>query len=256
MRRKYTRWDDNMLYLEALKYTTRSKFQKGSKTAYSRCLERGILDKTCSHMVLQIKSNGYWTFDTILKEALKYKTRISFANGCGSASITAHKLGIINEVCKHMTHLRHRNNYWTFNKLTKEASKYSDVGDFKRNNKQAYDACKNNKMLDVICSHMVRSLRGFNKEKPAILYYLSIDGGIAYKIGITNKTVEQRFSSEELSRIIILNTIYYQHGVDTYNTEQKILKEFKYAKYEGDSLLINGNTELFDRDVLGLDNAV
>ena len=32
--------------------------------------------------------------------------------------------------------------------------------------------------------------------------------------------------------------------------EQKILKEFAYAKYTGDDLLSSGNTELFNQDVL------
>ena len=94
------------------------------------------------------------------------------------------------------------------------------------------------------------SVTGFKNSKPAILYYLEIDGGMAYKIGITNNTIEQRFKSSDLSKIKVLNVVEYAHGGDAYKAEQKILKEFAYAKYTGDPLLSSGNTELFDRDVL------
>jgi len=91
---------------------------------------------------------------------------------------------------------------------------------------------------------------GFKSNLPAILYYLEVDGGTAYKIGITNNTIEQRFSSSDLSKIKVLNVVEYAHGGDAYKAEQKILKEFAYAKYTGDDLLTSGNTELFNQDVL------
>jgi len=95
---------------------------------------------------------------------------------------------------------------------------------------------------------------GFNPNKPALLYYLSINNGQAYKIGITNRTVEQRFTIRELSKITILKLIEYNFGKDAYISEQKILKEFEYAKYCGELLLDSGNNELFKYDVLGFDN--
>jgi len=46
----------------------------------------------------------------------------------------------------------------------------------------------------------------------------------------------------------------YEIGNDALKEEQKILKEFSYAKWESDDLLSSGNTELFKFDVLGLDS--
>ena len=91
---------------------------------------------------------------------------------------------------------------------------------------------------------------GFQPNLPAILYYLEVDGGTAYKIGITNRTVEQRFTSSDLPKIKVLNVVEYAHGGDAQKAEQKILKEFAYAKYTGDDLLSSGNTELFNQDIL------
>jgi hypothetical protein len=44
------KWTDKKLRKEALKYTTRAEFQKGSGAAYNAALKRGILDEICSHM--------------------------------------------------------------------------------------------------------------------------------------------------------------------------------------------------------------
>ncbi len=97
---------------------------------------------------------------------------------------------------------------------------------------------------------------GFNRNRPAILYYLSVNNGQAYKIGITNKSIEKRFRTKDLAKIIVLNIVHYQNGADALLAEQGILKEYKFAKWTGDDLLTSGNTELFDRDVLFLDERI
>lgn len=94
---------------------------------------------------------------------------------------------------------------------------------------------------------------GFNSMLPGILYYLKIDNGRAYKIGITNKNVEERFTTKELERIEILKTWEYPKGKDALEKETIIMRDFKYAKWKGEDLLIYGNSELFDRDILGFD---
>jgi hypothetical protein len=94
---------------------------------------------------------------------------------------------------------------------------------------------------------------GFDKTKPAILYYLKINGGQAYKIGITNRTVEERFTKSELQCIEILATKYYNIGEEAYITEQQVLKEYKEYQYSSEKLLLTGNTELFIKDIFNLD---
>ena len=93
---------------------------------------------------------------------------------------------------------------------------------------------------------------GFDKSKPAILYYLKINGGQAYKIGITNRSVNERFNNSDLQLIEIIKTWYYKIGSDAYDKEQEILKKYKEFQYSGPAILLNGNTELFDKDVLEL----
>ena len=93
---------------------------------------------------------------------------------------------------------------------------------------------------------------GFDKSKPAYLYYLKIttdNGQILYKIGITNRTVNERFNLTELSKIEIVKQINYSIGQYAYDEEQRILKQFKEFKYTGPAILETGNTELFTVDV-------
>lgn len=89
---------------------------------------------------------------------------------------------------------------------------------------------------------------GFDKTKPGILYYLSINNGQAYKIGITNKSVKDRFGPD-MQYITVLHQIHYKSGQDAYNEEQRILKQFKEFKYTGPDILKSGNTELFYKDI-------
>jgi len=96
---------------------------------------------------------------------------------------------------------------------------------------------------------------GFNENKPAILYYLRIEhnNSIAYKIGITNRTVAQRYSNKDLAKITVLSEIKYQLGKTAREEETKIKREFSKYKWDGCNLLDSGNTELFSKDILKLD---
>ena len=93
------------------------------------------------------------------------------------------------------------------------------------------------------------SKNGFDSSLPAFLYYLSINNGEAYKIGITNRTVEARFTITDLSSIEVVETVYFEQGIDAYQLEQIILKKYEKYKYIGKPLLSSGNTELFNIDI-------
>jgi len=94
---------------------------------------------------------------------------------------------------------------------------------------------------------------GFDPEKEATLYYLSINNGNAYKIGTTNRTVEERFSKEEFKNITVLDEWFFKSGQEARKKEQEILKEFKWAQYNGEHLLKTDHTEMFIVDVLNKD---
>ena len=97
---------------------------------------------------------------------------------------------------------------------------------------------------------------GFQPDQPAITCYVRVAnpfGDPVYKIGITNRTVAERFC-RDLAKITLLKTWPFQKGADAYEMEQRILAEQAEARYFGPELLRDGNDELFIFDVFGLDD--
>jgi hypothetical protein len=87
------------------------------------------------------------------------------------------------------------------------------------------------------------------KKVPAILYYLKINDGQYYKIGITTTKVEDRIkglkcrAQEEINNIEILYIANFRLFT-AFKIEQKILKKF----YDN-RIFKKWSTELFDRDI-------
>jgi len=98
------------------------------------------------------------------------------------------------------------------------------------------------------------STGSFKKDKPAILYYIKdITTGL-YKIGITNRTVKERFGSK-IKKIEIIKTWLFQDGFDAEELEQFLhdeLSDFQIINENFDD--VGGKTEFFNKDVLNLDN--
>jgi len=97
------KWTYDTLKIEALKYTSRNEFKKGSSSAYKISRDKNILDDICSHMLFKQIS---WTIETIKEEALKYSTRKSLKIGNPGVYYVSQKRGILDDVCSHMTKLR------------------------------------------------------------------------------------------------------------------------------------------------------
>lgn len=99
------------------------------------------------------------------------------------------------------------------------------------------------------------SVSGFQASKAAIAYYVRISTtkGYIYKIGVTNRTVTERFAGEKLE-IECLKTWNFKTGLEALAFEQRILKDNKAFRYRGIRIFKYTNTkELFSWDVLGLD---
>ncbi len=103
-----------------------------------------------------------------------------------------------------------------------------------------------------ICASM-----GFNRGKPAILYYAKLwdEHRTYYKIGITNKTPQERLKNCGKHYRILLER-QYDTGREAEAAEQMILEEYKESKALAPKWLkTGGNTELFKHDILLLDDA-
>lgn len=106
------------------------------------------------------------------------------------------------------------------------------------------------------CSQCGQS-KGFNPAIPAHLYYVKIteDNLCYYKIGITNRSIPERFKEYRKTKdIVILLDKYYEKGIEAKNEESRLLKLYEKDRVKIDGFLkYGGNSELFEIDVLNLD---
>jgi energy-coupling factor transporter ATP-binding protein EcfA2 len=94
---------------------------------------------------------------------------------------------------------------------------------------------------------------GFNVDKPAILYFIKDVNTELYKIGITNRSIHQRFKPlKENKDYLILDYWYYKKGIDAYKAERKILTYFKSDRVVNDEWdsRISGATEFFSSNII------
>lgn len=93
---------------------------------------------------------------------------------------------------------------------------------------------------------------GYDQSKPGYLYYLSIDDGTYYKIGITNRSVKERFTNSDLARITTIKEAYFANGIEPLQRETKILQLSKEYLYKGLPILSSGNSELLTKNIIEL----
>ena len=97
---------------------------------------------------------------------------------------------------------------------------------------------------------------GFDPTRPGRLYYLRINDriyGALYKIGITNRSVAERFKLRDLDKISLLRRWQFENGQSAFDFERRVLTTYVDNLYRGKEVLSSGNSEIFSSDVLGLD---
>ena len=87
---------ENMMR-EARKYSTKEEFRQGNLTAFLAAYKYGYIDEIDWLVKQKQHKKGYWTYETIEKEAFKYNTKTDFFKGNQTAYRAALKLGIIDD---------------------------------------------------------------------------------------------------------------------------------------------------------------
>ena len=238
-----TKHTDEDIRNAAKQFETRFEFQKKSNLYFS-AKKRGqaYLDDVCSHMKVLVKKR---THKSIKEDAQKYTTRREFETKDPNGYAYCRRHNILDEVCEHMErqHIVHSEK-----NIIEVAMKYKLLKDFRIENPKIYDAAKRMKLTSKIKTILKVSKGGFDYQKKGILYYISVNDGQAFKIGITNYNVQKRFKNE-FYKITVIFEKEYENGYDAADAELKILRRFKKHKYKGNNLLESGNTELFNIDI-------
>lgn len=91
-------------------------------------------------------------------------------------------------------------------------------------------------------------------SKPGVLYYIAItkNNRTFYKLGVTSKSIEERFYKWELQMVQVLSVQAFSTVKKAIDREQELLLKYAKWKYKGTHIINTGNTELFSIDILNL----
>ena len=194
-------WSFEKCKEEALKYNTRTEFQKKSGSAYESTKRHKWLDEICSHMISPQKPKKYWTFDRCKIEASKYNTRGEYQKKSNTSYKISLKNKWLNKICKHMILCRFSEDYWTKERCNEISLKYNTRTEFQNKDSGIYKISLKNKWLNDICSHMIEINKPsgyWTKEKCAELalkyntrWDFGKNNGSAYVISRKNRWLDE-----------------------------------------------------------------
>lgn len=94
-----------------------------------------------------MRERGYWTYEKVLEEAKKYKTKKEFKEKGGRAYVLANKNKWMSEFTWIKSKFKPRN-YWNHDTVTEAAKKYTTKKEFMENDSSAYSLACKNKWID------------------------------------------------------------------------------------------------------------
>ncbi len=96
-------WSEASLQAQALKYTSRSEWERGDEKSYAAARRRGLLDKLCSHMRTAKRSSWHaWTVKELRAIALTFTTKKDWERDDEKSYAAARRRGLLDKLCRHM----------------------------------------------------------------------------------------------------------------------------------------------------------
>lgn len=149
---------------EALKYASRSEFNKCSSRAYLIAKNNNWLEELCIHMIITRKPGSYLSKDQFQSEALKYNSRSEFQKNSNVAYTKACRMKWIDEISAHMNSIKKPNNYWSLDRCSEIAREFDTIKEFREKAGNIYAYAHRKKWIEQICVHMKRT------RKPAVFW--------------------------------------------------------------------------------------
>lgn len=175
-----SKWTDEKLKLEALKYNSRGEFYKINSSAYEISKRKGVefFNMITSHME---KLTHIWTDEELKIEASKYKTKSEFRlnNYNAYQSLCKKSDEFFNMVTNHMDIIQRE---WSNEELHKEAFKYSYLKDFRQFSQSAHDIAYRRGILESISLHFNIP---YSQDQERLIYAYEFEDNHVY-IGLTN----------------------------------------------------------------------
>jgi hypothetical protein len=98
----HKKWNLDACKINALKYKTRTEWQKKSSGAYDSAYSNGWLNECTQHMVELLKPKGYWSLERCIEDAKKYTHIAEWRINSSSGYSTTKRNKWLKECCGHM----------------------------------------------------------------------------------------------------------------------------------------------------------
>ncbi|MCK9471591.1 MAG: hypothetical protein M0Q88_07555 [Bacilli bacterium] len=131
-------WTKSNCQKTAKKYNSKEEFRKNDWVCYQKCIKEGWLNDFCQHMIEIKKYPNYWTKEKCQIESLKYKNKSDFHKNSNSAYNVCSRNGWLDEICQHMKQTKRKHGFWSKERCSDIAFKYSDKKNFRKKENECY----------------------------------------------------------------------------------------------------------------------
>ena len=185
-----TKWTLEKCAEIALKFNSRSEWQKQDRNSYIAAWDNNWLEQCCGHMTSLKKPNGYWNLERCLEIAKQYTYKTAWKNAHVASYDSAYKNSWFDICCAHMENRKGRRPKL---KHTKEeclasALKYDTISVWAQHHKNHYSFARKHNFLQECTTHMI-NMGG--KSFPERCLYHSLLQYIPHPINGKNFSVPQ-----------------------------------------------------------------
>ncbi len=236
-------WTLEEIIESAKPFNSKSEWIKGNIASYSYAKNYGWLDLASSHMTSLKLKNGTWTKQACITEALKYTSKVEWANASPSSYAIAVRNGWISDCSSSLIPLRKHEGYSKAEvienaKLFQTRSEWRNSAKYKGPS-PFYSAAQRNCWLEECCEHMVsiKKPNGYWNEKNCVedaKFYFSIKewktlSNGAYQIALRNGWLSK--CTKHMTKLNISYGEYVVHKILTsYDIEYQEEKSFALLK--------------------------
>lgn len=151
-------WTIELCKTEALKYNTRTEWQKKHKASYQAARKKNWLDIVSPNMKGK-NPIGYWIEELCYEEALKYNSRGEWKKNHPTSYHYSNTNGWLIKHSEHMEVKSKKNrpsSYWVKKNCIEDALKYNSISEWAIKSKGSYQAAIKKGWVDECANHMLK----------------------------------------------------------------------------------------------------
>jgi hypothetical protein len=144
------KWSEQAILNEALKYKSKSEWQRKSPSSYVAAQRKKLLKKASAHMSRPESWAKKWTKVAVIEDAKRFSSRKEWQKQSPAWKV-AQRNKWLDEACAHMENKR---SSWTKEAVAREAMRFQSKNDWIKLSKNSYQFAQKMGWLNELSSHM------------------------------------------------------------------------------------------------------